>query len=33
MLERVGRPFAVNPDPRLKLIARARGWPILDWSR
>ncbi len=33
MLERVGRPFAVNPDPRLRRVARARGWPILDWSR
>lgn len=32
MLERVGRPFAVQPDPRLKRLARARGWPILDWS-
>jgi HAD superfamily hydrolase (TIGR01490 family) len=31
MLERVGHPFAVHPDPRLRLIARARGWPILDW--
>jgi HAD superfamily hydrolase (TIGR01490 family) len=31
MLERVGRPFAVQPDPRLRVIARARGWPILDW--
>jgi HAD superfamily hydrolase (TIGR01490 family) len=31
MLERVGRPFAVHPDPRLRLLARARGWPILDW--
>ncbi len=31
MLERVGHPFAVHPDPRLRLTARARGWPILDW--
>lgn len=31
MLERVGRPFAVHPDPRLARIARARGWPVLDW--
>jgi HAD superfamily hydrolase (TIGR01490 family) len=31
MLERVGCPFAVQPDPRLRVIARARGWPILDW--
>jgi phosphoserine phosphatase len=31
MLERVAKPFVVGPDPRLKLIARRRGWPILDW--
>jgi HAD superfamily hydrolase (TIGR01490 family) len=33
MLERVGRAFAVAPDPRLRVVARARGWPTLDWSR
>lgn len=32
MLERVGRPFAVQPDPRLRVVARARGWPVLDWG-
>jgi phosphoserine phosphatase len=32
MLERVGRPVAVNPDPRLARTARRRGWPILRWS-
>ncbi len=31
MLERVGHPFVVNPDPRLRLAARSRGWAILDW--
>ena len=31
MLERVGSAFAVHPDPRLRFIARARGWPRLDW--
>lgn len=31
MLERVAHPFAVHPDPRLRFIARARGWPTLDW--
>lgn len=31
MLERVGHPFAVHPDARLRVVARARGWPILDW--
>ena len=33
MLERVGHPFVVHPDPRLRLLARARGWPTLDWRR
>ena len=23
--------FAVNPDPRLRRLAQARGWPVLDW--
>jgi HAD superfamily hydrolase (TIGR01490 family) len=32
MLERVAHPYAVNPDLRLKLLARRRGWPILDWA-
>ncbi len=31
MLERIGHPFAVRPDPRLRMVARARGWPVLDW--
>lgn len=33
MLERVGHAFAVQPDPRLRIAASARSWPILDWSR
>lgn len=33
MLERVGRPFTVGPDPRLRRTAQKRGWPILDWSK
>jgi HAD superfamily hydrolase (TIGR01490 family) len=33
MLERVGHPFAVHPDARLKIIARRRGWSTLDWRR
>lgn len=28
-LEAVGRPVAVNPDRRLRRIARERGWPVL----
>jgi HAD superfamily hydrolase (TIGR01490 family) len=33
MLERVGRPFIVQPDPRLRWEARRRRWPVLDWRR
>ncbi|NOZ29639.1 MAG: HAD family hydrolase [Chloroflexi bacterium] len=29
LLERVGHPVAVNPDRRLRRIARERGWPIV----
>ena len=32
LLEEVGRPVAVNPDPRLRRLARARGWQIADWG-
>ncbi|MFO0547809.1 MAG: HAD family phosphatase [Polyangiaceae bacterium] len=31
LLEAVSRPVAVNADPRLRRIARARGWPIESW--
>jgi HAD superfamily hydrolase (TIGR01490 family) len=31
MLERVGQPRVVSPDPRLRVAARLRGWPILTW--
>jgi len=30
MLERVGEPRVVCPDPRLRREARRRGWPILE---
>lgn len=30
MLEAVGQPAAVNPELRLKRVARTRGWPILN---
>lgn len=33
MLERVGSPCVVNPDPRLRRLARAKGWPVRDWRR
>lgn len=31
MLERVGEPRVVTPDPRLRRAARKRSWPILKW--
>ncbi len=31
LLMRVGRPVAVNPDLRLRRVARSRGWPIERW--
>jgi HAD superfamily hydrolase (TIGR01490 family) len=30
LLERVERPVAVDPDPRLREAAHARGWPIVS---
>jgi len=32
LLERVGRPVAVNPDRALARVARERGWEIVDWG-
>jgi phosphoserine phosphatase len=32
VLERVGRPVAVHPDPRLARVAKRRGWRVEDWS-
>ncbi len=32
MLERVANPRIVAPDTRLRLEARSRGWPVVDWS-
>lgn len=32
MLEAVGRPVVVAPDPRLRRVAKKRGWPIEDWG-
>ncbi|TWI55644.1 HAD superfamily hydrolase (TIGR01490 family) [Pseudomonas duriflava] len=31
LLERVGHPYAVNPDPYLRNLAEQRDWPILAW--
>jgi HAD superfamily hydrolase (TIGR01490 family) len=30
VLERVGAPRIVNPDPRLRRVAARRGWPVLQ---
>jgi len=30
VLERVGEPRVVNPDPRLRRAAARRGWPVVD---
>jgi HAD superfamily hydrolase (TIGR01490 family) len=32
MLEVVGQPVAINPDLRLRRVARQRGWPIDAWD-
>jgi HAD superfamily hydrolase (TIGR01490 family) len=32
MLEAVGTPVAINPDVRLRRVARARGWRMEDWA-
>lgn len=31
MLERVGEPRVINPDPRLRVSAALRGWPVERW--
>jgi len=33
MLEAVGHPFAVNPDPDLADVAKHRGWETLKFRR
>lgn len=33
MLEAVGFPVAVNPEPKLAAIARRRGWHVEHWSK
>lgn len=32
VMEQVGHPVAVHPDPRLRRAARKRGWPIEVWG-
>jgi HAD superfamily hydrolase (TIGR01490 family) len=33
MLEAAGRAVVVHPDPRLRRVARQRGWETVDWGR
>ncbi len=33
LLEWADRPHVVNPDPKLSVLARQRGWPVLHWMR
>jgi phosphoserine phosphatase len=33
LLEAVGHPVAVNPDRKLRRIAAARGWPVLEFRQ
>ncbi|HUP86540.1 MAG TPA: HAD-IB family phosphatase [Acidimicrobiales bacterium] len=33
MLEVVGHPVAVNPEPKLAAIARKRGWHVEQWAK
>lgn len=33
LLEVVGRPVVVDPDPRLARLARRRGWALVDWDQ
>ena len=32
MLERVGEPRVINPDPRLSRAAKQRGWSVERWK-
>jgi len=32
LLERVENPRVVNPDPKLRSLARKRGWPVVDFA-
>jgi len=32
LLERVGHPRVVNPDPKLRRLAQRRQWPVMNWK-
>ena len=32
LLEYADHAFAINPDDRLDILAKAQGWEIQDWS-
>ena len=32
MLEEVGEPRVINPDPLLSRVARQRGWSVERWT-
>jgi len=32
VLERVGQPVVVNPDRRLRRVAKSRGWRVVEWG-
>ena len=33
LLERVKHPRVINPDPKLRAMAKRRGWPVQDFKR
>ncbi len=33
LMEAVGHPVCIDPDPKLARVARQRGWPTEDWDR
>jgi len=32
VLEWADEPFAVNASKKLRVLATAKGWPLLDWG-
>ncbi len=32
LLEQIGHPRVINPDPRLRLLAQRRGWSVEKWA-